>query len=422
MWVVGLLLCLFSLSFSLSLEELLKSAEEKNASLLSKRYAIESAKLQLRADKGLYYPEFLLNYKFSWQSERQSISIPAFGSLPSLVVESSKDTYQSFQAGIRQMIFDGGQRSSKVAISERLLKISEEEYRETLLDLRLEVIRAYLLVLSSLDQIEVIKKQKEAIEADLRQREAFYKEGLVAITDVLQAKVKLAEVERDLRQAEGNYRIALANLSRLTGIEEERLKELEPIKSQVEVPDLKELIDKAMVQRPALRLAKESMEVARLKRRLELSAFYPKAFLEALYNYSDQNPNIYPKGFFTLSAGVSLSFNALSSYYRALSYVEEEKKSKEELKDLAEKIALGIKSAYERLLTARDNLRVAEENLRLAEEFYRLSLEQYRNQIISGTDLLGAEASLTQARKAKVIAYYDLLKAYFELLREVGEL
>ena len=53
MWVVGLLLCLFSLSFSLSLEELLKSAEEKNASLLSKRYAIESAKLQLRADKGL---------------------------------------------------------------------------------------------------------------------------------------------------------------------------------------------------------------------------------------------------------------------------------------------------------------------------------------------------------------------------------
>jgi len=239
---------------------------------------------------------------------------------------------------------------------------------------------------------------------------------------VLQAKVKLAEVERDLRQAEGNYRIALANLSRLTGIEEERLKELEPIKSQVEVPNLKELIDKAMVQRPALRLAKESMEVARLKRRLELSAFYPKAFLEALYNYSDQNPNIYPKGFFTLSAGVSLSFNALSSYYRALSYVEEEKKSKEELKDLAEKIALGIKSAYERLLTARDNLRVAEENLRLAEEFYRLSLEQYRNQIISGTDLLGAEASLTQARKAKVIAYYDLLKAYFELLREAGEL
>ncbi|MFN3947872.1 MAG: TolC family protein, partial [Aquificaceae bacterium] len=310
----------------------------------------------------------------------------------------------------------------RVNIDKGLVKISEEDLQETVLDTKLEVIRAYLSVLSALELLEVVKKQKEAISEDLTRRQAFYKEGLVAITDVLQARVKLAEVERDLRQAEGNYRIALANLSRLTGIEEEKLQSLRPLDTKVETPELETLLQRALEKRPVLKIARERIKIQREQRQIELSNFYPKVFVEAFYNYSDQNAQISPKGFFTVSGGISFSFQSLSSYYRALSYAEEEKKAREDMRNLEEGILLNVKSAYERLLTAGDNLRVVEESLRLAEEFYRLSLEQYKNQIISGTDLIQAEASLTQARKARVIAYYELLKSYYEFLREVGDL
>ncbi len=415
MWWIALLLT-FGFSFSLGLEDLINSALERNPQVLSKRYALRASQLSLRADQQLYFPEVIGSYKLSFQSQKQSISFL------NIQVESSKRSYQSFQVGVRQLLYDGGLRGSKVSISKSLVSMSEKDLQEAILETKLEVIRAYLSVLSALELLQVVKKQKEAIGEDLARRQAFYREGLVAITDVLQAQVKLAEVERDLRQAEGNYRIAIANLSRLTGIEEEKLQNLKPVDTKVETPSLEALLQKALEKRPLLEIARERIKIQKHQRQIELSNFYPKVFIEAFYNYSDQNTQISPKGFFTLSGGVSFSFQSLSSYYRALSFVEEERKAKEEMRNLEDGILLSVKSAYERFLTARDNLRVAEESLKLAEEFYRLSLEQYKNQIISGTDLLQAEASLTQARKAKVIAYYELLKSYYELLREVGEL
>ncbi|MFN7064943.1 MAG: TolC family protein [Aquificaceae bacterium] len=421
MWLL-ILLSFYSLSFSLELEELWKYALEKNPLLSSKKHALESAKWQLKAKEQAYFPELIGAYRLSWQSERQSIHLPAFDAFPPVKMEGSKDKYQSFQVGLRQVLYDGGFRKSMVDISKSLLRVSQEDYKEALFDVKLEVAKAYLSVLSSLDQLEVVRKQKHAVEEDLRQRSAFYKEGLVAITEVLQVRVRLAEVERNLRQAEGNYRIVLANLSKLTGLEEEELKHVKPIAIEVSELNLKELTDKAISQRPAIKIAKERLRIEERKRGLELSSYYPKVFVEGFYNYSDQNPNLVSRGFFILSLGLSLNFQSLSGYYKALAQREEEKRAREELRELINSISLSVKTAYERLLTARDNLRVAEEALRFAEEFYRLSLEQYRNQIISGTELIQAEASLTQARKAKVIAYYELIKAYFELLREVGEL
>lgn len=419
MRILIIILLAFTYTFPITLDELIKKALEGNPQVLAKKYELNSAKLRLKGDENLYFPEFIIGYKYSWQSDAQSISIPS--PIP-MEIRSSKKNYQALQAGIRQILYDGGLRDGTISLSKSLLYIAEREYEEVMLDVKLEVIRAYLSVLSSLELIEVIEKQREAIQSDLRQREAFYREGLVAITDVLQARVKLAEVERDLRKAQGDYRIALANLSRITGIEEKDLTSLEPVNLKVELPTLEELIEKAISKRPIIKMARERLKISKEQRTMELSSFHPKVFLEAFYNYSDQNTNLRPKGFFTISGGISVNFQSLAPYYRALSYGEEEKKAKEELKDTVEKITLGVKASYEKVMTARDNLKVAEEALRLAEEFYRLSLAQYRNQIISGTDLLQAEASLTQARKAKVLAYYELLGAYFELLREVGEL
>ncbi|MDW8095687.1 MAG: TolC family protein [Aquificaceae bacterium] len=422
MWLLVLLFFVVSHCFSLNLEELLRLAEENNPKVASKKHAVQSARLKLKASGQLYYPEVFSGYKFSFQSERQSFNIPPMGGLPAMQISSSKRSYQSFQAGIRQVLYDGGLRSSAVEISKSTLKLTEEELTETLLDVKLDVVKAFLSVLSTKELLEVVKKQKEAVAMDLRQREAFYREGLIAITDVLQARVRLAEVERDLRKTEGEYLVALANLSRLTGVEEERLKSIEPPKVEIKSTELSQWIKLSEEKRSVIKMLSERLRINQLQRRSELSQFYPKLFLEAVYNYSDQNPTFSPKGFFTVGAGLSLSFQSFKPYYTALALEEEEKGLKKELKDLKDGIALRIRSAYEGLRVAEDNLKVAEESLKFAEEFYRLSLEQYRNQIISGADLLQAEASLTQARKARVIAYYELLRAYFELLREVGEL
>ncbi len=301
------------------------------------------------------------------------------------------------------------------------MRLQQDLYGEKLEDIKLQVIKAYLDVLSSQEIVDVYRKQLEAIDSQYRRAEAFYKEGLVAITDVLQAKVRLAEVQRDLRKAEGDYSVALANLSKLTGIPQEKLKDLQlPQIADYQVPDLESLYLKALERRLILRAYSERVYQAKKLQDIERSKYLPKVFAQAEYTYSDQNPVISPKGVYTLSLGLSLEFQTLEPYYRVLSRLEEEKRARWELENLKEAIKLEIKKAYEDVLTAKDNLRVAEDALRYAEEFYKLSQEQYKNQIISSTDLLLAEASLTQARKNKVLSYYEYLKAYYELMRAVG--
>lgn len=419
--VLWLFLC-FSLSFSLSIEELLSSAEEKNPMLKAKKHRVQSIGLSLEADRQLYYPEVFFLYKFSWQAQRQSMRMPSLGVLPPMEISTSRKSYQNAQIGLRQTLYDGGLRSSRVEISKSSVRISKEELKETRSDIRLEVIKSYLSVLSLKEFLEVIKKQKQAVESDLRQREAFYKEGLIAITDVLQARVRLAEVERDLRKTEGEYLTAIAGLSKLTGIEEEKLKDLQPPKIEMEKLELEKLVETALKNRPIIKSLEERQKINTLQRKAELSRFYPVVFAEAVYSYSDQNPNISPKGLLSVGLGLSLSFQSLAPYYRGLALEEEKRAIAEEIRDVVEAIKLSVRSAYERFKVAQDNLKVAETSLKFAEEFYRLSLEQYRNQIIGGAELLQAEASLTQARKARVVAYYELLKAYFELMREAGRL
>lgn len=411
----------FSLAFSLTIEEAVQSAMENNPELRSYKHAVNSAFYIKKADENLYLPSFFLNLSFNKLSNKQSLNIPPFGPFPPLSIESAKQNYRTFNAGLRETIYDGGAREGRLSISSSEVRLQEDLYGEKKEDIKLQVIKAYLDVLSSKDIIDVYKKQLEAVRSQYERAKAFYKEGLVAITDVLQAQVRLAEVQRDLRKAEGDYSVALANLSKLTGIQEDKIREIKaPQLAERTIPNLEELYQEALQNRFVVRAYSEKVYQAKKLQDIERSKYLPKIFLQAEYTYSDQNPVITPKGVYTLSAGLSFEFQSFEPYYRLLSRAEDERRARWELENVKENVKLEVKKAYEDLLTAKDNLRVAEDTLKYAEEFYRLSEEQYKNQIISSTDLLLAEASLTQARKNKVISYYEYLKAYYELIRAVG--
>jgi hypothetical protein len=77
--------------------------------------------------------------------------------------------------------------------------------------------------------------------------------------------------------------------------------------------------------------------------------------VEGVYTYSDQNPNISPKGVFGVVGGVALSFQGIRPYYQELSFGALELKAQKEYEDLLNKVQLEVKRAYEELLVAQDN-------------------------------------------------------------------
>ncbi len=412
------LLFTVSFSFSLTLKDVLGEALKNNPELKAQESTVASARYSLKADMNLYFPTFFLNTSQSWFSQKQRMDISIFSIPP---IESTKQSYKRFNAGFREILYDGGTREAKIDISRLEVKAQESLYEEKKLEIETDVIKAYMDVLSSREVVEVRRKQLQAVESQLKRAEAFYREGIVAITDVLQAQVRLAEVQRDMRDSEGNYRVALAGLSKLTGVSEKELESIEPVKVEMrDLPSLEELYSIALQRRGILAAYKERVFQAKRSKDVEISRYLPKFFLQAEYIYSDQNPILTPKGVYGVSAGLSVEFQSLEPYYRLLSREEEERGIQFKLKDAESLVKLEVKRAYENFLTSKDNLQVAESALRYAEEYYKLSEEQYKNQIISLTDLLIAEASLTKARKDRATTYYEYIKAYFELLRAIG--
>ncbi|WP_333784025.1 TolC family protein [Thermocrinis sp.] len=405
-------LILLAASWGQTLEYVLQRAIEKNPEIEALRQEILSARASLKSQRQSYLPEFFVNYKITYNSQKQSLDMPVFAGLS---FESSKQSYSLFQGGLRYLLFDGGARASLVESSTSELRIKNFLYEEKLKALELEVISAYLDVLSAKAIVEVIKKQKEAVELQLSTAEAFYQKGLVAITDLLQTKVRLAEVERDLRKAEGNYNLALSNLSRLSGIPEEELRELQEPEVDLDIKPLEHYM-RFVERRNILEAQRERLKIFKAQRKLAKSEFFPKIFLETSYTYTDQNPALRPKGIFSVSAGLNLSFQGIKPYYQELSASYLELKAYNDYQDLLQKVKLDVKRAYEDLLISKDNLKVSEEALTFAEKFFELSREQYLNQLISQRELLEAEASLTKARVDRIISYYQLIRSYYTLM------
>ncbi|WP_297888051.1 TolC family protein [Sulfurihydrogenibium sp.] len=402
---------------ALTLEEAVDKALKNNKELSSYRQQVETAKLQLQADKNLYYPTFYTQIAEKFYNKTPMTVIPNF---PISFKQSNKN-YLSFNVGFNQPIYTGGFTQAKIDISNYNLKANENLYKEKENQVKADVIKAYIDVFITASLIEVYSKELKAVESIYQQAEGFFKEGLITKVDVLQSKVRIAEVKRNLQEAKGNHKIALSKLSQLVG-EEVKDERFEPVKIEIkELPDLDTLVETAYKNRKILDFYKETIKQAEKSAKIEQSAFLPKVFIQGDYIYTNQSPYLDPKGNFMLTVGASVEFQGIMPYYKVLQAKSNAQKIKYDLQDTKEKIKLEIKTAYENYITARENYKVALESLDYAKEYFEMVKQQYENQLATSTDLLNAESSLTRALESKEINYYNLLKSYIDIKKAVGE-
>ncbi len=409
------------LSFGITLNESINEALNNNKELSAYREDINISKLQIKIDKNLYYPSFFATYSYTFLKDEVNIAIPPNPPIPPLEFKQFDDDFSNLEVGIDYILYSGGLRPAKLNISKIDVSASEENFNEKKNQIIAEVKKAYLSVLQAEAVVEIYKKQLEAVEAHLKRVEGFFEEGLVTKVDILQAKVKLSKVRRDLRSAQGKLKIAKSNLLRLIGKDEN---EIEVEKVLINIPknlELKELEKTALKKRNIIKYLNLQEKKLDKLTKIEKSEFYPKAFAQAKYMYSDQNPYIDPKGNFAFTVGLNLQFRGIEPYHKMLKTKAQQKKLYYQIEDIKSKIVLDVKNSYENFITAKENLNVAMSALDEAQEYYTLVVEQFENQLATTTDVLNAEAALTQARYGKEISYYEYLKAFADLERAVGE-
>lgn len=408
-----------SKSYSITLEESINLAIENNDELKSYKQQIISSQYQLKADLNLYLPTVYLNVYQKFYNETPMTKIPNF---PISFKQSNKD-FLTFSVGLNQSLYTGGLTENKIDISKHSIKSNTFYYKEIENNLKADVIKSYIDVFVAKSLVSIYQKEYEAIKSIYKQQEEFFKEGLITKVDLLQSKVRLSEVERSLTEAKGNYKVALAKLSKLIGKNLKEDEDFEKLNIDIKEPEnFESLLKIAYENREILKYMEENINIGEKKVDIEKSSFLPKVFIQGEYMYTNQSPYLNPKGNFALTVGTSIEFQGMIPYYKILQAKSDVQKLKFQFNDLKENIKLQLKNALENYKTTKESYKVSEDSLSYAKEYFQLVKEQYENQLATNTDLLNAESAYTRALESREINYYNLYKSYIDILLITGQI
>ena len=229
-----------------TLSQLVNIAEQNNPDT---RVAWQNAKARA-ADLGIAEPTLY-----------PTLAAVVLAAVPGTIFSSdrlSAQTVETFSPVFRldYTIFDFGQRSQEIAISQSNLLAANFQFNDTHRKVIFQVMQAYYRLLDS-------KGQQDAAEANLKNAqtvqqaaEARLQNGLATLPDVLEARSAAAQADYDLQAAIGATEIAHGELSTALGISPITQFQVESIQD-VNMPDsiadtVETSIDQALSQRPDL--------------------------------------------------------------------------------------------------------------------------------------------------------------------------
>ncbi len=414
---------LVSISYGLTFEEAVEQAIQNNYSLKAEKQNIEIAKYQVRIDKNLYFPEFFASFSYTLLKDQIDMDVPP--NPPAMPIpfrfKQMDKKFKNIDIGFNVAIYSAGIIPNKIKISKIDLKASSQNFNEQKNKIVAEVKKAYLDVLQAKAVVEIYQKQLEAVESHVEMVKGFLEEGLVTQVDFLQAKVKLAEVKRDLRTAQGKLKLTKSRLLTIMGKSPDGVVHVQNV--LIDIPEnieLKKLEKLAIKHRAILKYLNLQKKKIERFADIQKADFYPKVYAQAKYMYTNQNSYMDPKSNYAFIVGMKLSFRGVEPIEKQRKAKAQEKQLIYKIEDVKSKILLDVKNSYENFETAKENLQVALSSLDEAQEYYTLVVEQFKNQLASTTDVLNAEAALTAAKNGKAISYYQYLKAFIDLERAVG--
>jgi outer membrane protein TolC len=329
----------------------------------------------------------------------------------------------TLKVSLRQPLFTGLGVTHNYRRSNYLLDASRNRLQMAQQTLAFEVVRMYIAVLRAQKAAELSAQQVKALEVQVAQAQAFYEGGVIPKNDLLKAEVELANARQMQIRMQNQGELAKAHFNYLLGqdlttpVQLEELLEMQP-----RAVELQQAIQTAWEQRPELQELGQSIAAARHGVSVAQSQFMPQLSLVGTYtvDVAGGNPSFSPERW---EVGGVLQWRAFEGG-RVRAQVSEAKinqqKALETLQQQRDRIALDVKEAVSSLLEAEQKIAVAEKAVAQAEEHFRISQERYNAHIATSTEVVDAEALLTQARTNYFNAIYDHHLAAYALQKATG--
>lgn len=401
----------------LTLPGALRRAGETSLQAATARLDEASAKEQTREIKSSYYPQITLDGGHTNLDNQ-----PSFRSGP-IVFPSSNQAYWQYSLSVRELLWDGGRRSTAMAASRTRESSVVLGGAAAVRGAQAAVADRYVTLLSLRDQRGVVAQRRKALEDYHRVVKDMFDEGMVARNDLLRTEVALRSVEDQASALENAVATAQEALNKALGLDP-TVPHLLPDGLPPPPPlpwDDAACRARAMDHNDNVRALEEKVkglgQIAELRRR----DYYPSVVAEAGHSYQQNDYLLYPH---VNSLFVGISFDVFDGGARAARISQAKldvDKARRDLEEARRGVSVAAGQAYrdfqealKEVATARTNVAASEENLRIIED-------QYKEGLARTTDVLDAESVLAESRYGVVRMHYQAYAKQAALLAAMGE-
>lgn len=412
-----------------TLERSIRDALSENWGVKTRKEKIEESNYVKGQAKADFFPKLSTSYGYTRQ-DKASFS-NEIDLAPGLIIPSrrvtTEDNYQ-WRSSLKQPLFTGFALLSSYELAKLGVDRSAMELELEKLDLILSVKEAYFHILRADKGVEVGRMDVESRESHVEVARNFYDVGIIPINDLLKAEVELANSRQAVVKVENASALARSSFNRLLARPVNLPVEVEPMWTYVpEGVDFDEAVNRALKQRPEIKLVDIGLQQADQQIRLAESKYYPEISFGFDYIKEGDEWDVSGSEFhdphrWQAAAVLSWTF---WEWGKTASAVREKLSAKKQLlmnkASLVDGVSLEIRQAALELDQTEKNIPTTKKAVEQAEENLRVNQERYKAQVTTMTEVLDAQTLLTQARVNYYTALIEHHVAKARLQRASGE-
>lgn len=267
-----------------SLQQCIQYALDHNLQVEQSKLDVEAAEVDKNDALGNYLPSVNANANNSWNAGlTQDVTTGIL----------EQQTTRNFSVGATASlpIFHGLRNLREWQRAKLSILSSQYSLEKMKDDILLNVANAYLNALVNKEQVKVLTKQNELTQEQLRRTRLMIKEGASPAGDSLDIKATDANEKQQIVAAKNNVRIALINLAQILQINDYKNFRITDASYDVPLETIlskspEEIIENAKKTRHEIKVAEESLALAKKDVEISKSQLYPT--LDAFLNFNSR--------------------------------------------------------------------------------------------------------------------------------------
>lgn len=328
---------------------------------------------------------------------------------------------------LSQLITDSGRTHNLIANSRLQAQASRQDYQATRYDVILSVDQAYYEVLLSKQLVKVAQETVSARQAVVDQVSELTRNKLKSTVDLSFAQVNLADAKLMLLRARDRLNSSYAQLAQTLGTQQDVPYQLSEEPMPPNPPDdAAPLIVEAFQNRPELASMRLQVEAAHKFAEAEGDLKRPTVNLTAVggglpyINPGNANANI-PDTYESIGINMQVPiFNGFLFTARRQAAEYQLQAEQQKTRDLEDRVARDVRTAYERAKTDFEAITATEQLLKQANLAMQLAQGRYDLGLASIVELTQAQLGQTSAQVETFDAKYEYQESYAALQYTLG--